>query len=206
MHFHSDCAQRQARTLAEGERRRSEIRGCCKALAHEIGRARGEGAQAKCHICRQRFNYTLQTHDMSKYYTSYRLCHLLKVSSRRAPREPRASRSLCRFSLLFLRGAPPGGRASCASRDFWEFAKMKRRVTESRAASKNFLPEQIFLIAPFSSIFLRRAGFVTFNFRVSSSERRSFILILRSKNTASDDVNEKSIRRQSASGANIDKS
>lgn len=32
-----------------------------------------------------RFNYTLQTHDMSKSYTSYRLCHLLKVSSR-APR------------------------------------------------------------------------------------------------------------------------
>lgn len=39
-------------------------------------------AGAKCHICRQRFNYTLQTHDMSKSYTSYRLCHLLKVSSR----------------------------------------------------------------------------------------------------------------------------
>lgn len=29
-----------------------------------------------------RFNYTLQTHDMSKSYTSYRLRHLLKVSSR----------------------------------------------------------------------------------------------------------------------------
>lgn len=41
-----------------------------------------------------RFNYTLQTHDMSKSYTSYRLCHLLKVSSR-APR----SRHRCSAEL-----------------------------------------------------------------------------------------------------------
>lgn len=47
-----------------------------------------------------RFNYTLQTHDMSKSYTSYRLCHLLKVSSR-APR----SRHRCSAARPLLSGA-----------------------------------------------------------------------------------------------------
>ena len=42
-------------------------------------RARGRRAAA---TSAARFNYTLQTHDMSKSYTSYRLRHLLKVSSR----------------------------------------------------------------------------------------------------------------------------
>lgn len=48
-----------------------------------------------------RFNYTLQTHDMSKSYTSYRLRHLLKVSSR-------APRSRHRYSAVrpLLSGAP----------------------------------------------------------------------------------------------------
>ena len=60
-------------------------------------------ARAKCHICRQRFNYTLQTHDMSKSYTSYRLCHLLKVSSR--PGAPALALTCSTLSarILFLR-------------------------------------------------------------------------------------------------------
>lgn len=41
-----------------------------------------------------RFNYTLQTHDMSKSYTSYRLRHLLKVSSR-APCRSVSTPSFC---------------------------------------------------------------------------------------------------------------
>lgn len=48
-----------------------------------------------------RFNYTLQTHDMSKSYTSYRLRHLLKVSSR-APR----SRHRCSAARPLLSGIP----------------------------------------------------------------------------------------------------
>lgn len=47
-----------------------------------------------------RFNYTLQTHDMSKSYTSYRLRHLLKVSSR-APR----SRHRCSAARPLLSSA-----------------------------------------------------------------------------------------------------
>ena len=41
----------------------------------------GGGATRAPATSAARFNYTLQTHDMSKSYTSYRLCHLLKVSS-----------------------------------------------------------------------------------------------------------------------------
>lgn len=66
----------------------SGSQGCCeggntpRSVERErvrIGRAERTPATSAA-----RFNYTLQTHDMSKSYTSYRLCHLLKVSSRAA--------------------------------------------------------------------------------------------------------------------------
>lgn len=60
---------RNANEGADGSERRTRAR----------ERARGRRAAA---TSAARFNYTLQTHDMSKSYTSYRLRHLLKVSSR----------------------------------------------------------------------------------------------------------------------------
>lgn len=76
-----------------GERKSRERKGASKRVDVEERRARkridiGERRARERRTpstSATRFNYTLQTHDMSKSYTSYRLCHLLKVSSR-APR------------------------------------------------------------------------------------------------------------------------
>lgn len=63
-------------TRAEGAR---SLSGCAAETAREND---GEPPSRAPATSAARFNYTLQTHDMSKSYTSYRLCHLLKVSSR----------------------------------------------------------------------------------------------------------------------------
>lgn len=57
-------------------------------------RAREREREASSATSAARFNYTLQTHDMSKSYTSYRLRHLLKVSSR-APCRSVSTPSFC---------------------------------------------------------------------------------------------------------------
>lgn len=70
---------------AKGNERAGGYRRKTSERADRYRRETRERAERTPSTSATRFNYTLQTHDMSKSYTSYRLCHLLKVSSR-APR------------------------------------------------------------------------------------------------------------------------